>query len=132
VLCVKRQRLRQKQTNKNMSKLSKYLFIIMMLALLCVVGYRYYGYVYMKNFLIDVNAVCDPKRQSCFVADCDPADSECDTTPYIKVELLAHDAPVCLEEHSCQTFSCSGLSNCTITTCSSESLSDGEKCFETK
>jgi hypothetical protein len=114
-----------------MSKLSKYLFVIMLLALLVVVGYRYYEYVHMRNFLLDVNVSCKPAQESCFVANCNPADSECDTTPYKKVEIIAHDAPVCLEEHTCEDFSCDGITGCTITNCSAPSLSDGEKCFET-
>jgi hypothetical protein len=112
-----------------MSKLSKYLFAIMVLALLCVAGYRYYEYINQRNFLLDVNVSCNPETESCFVADCESG-PDCDETPYKKVEIIAHDAPACLEEHSCETFSCSGLVNCTVTTCSDNSLADGEKCVE--
>lgn len=114
-----------------MNKLSKYFFIAIALILLCIVGYRYYDYVYKGNFPLEVNAVCNPSIEKCFVSDCDPANDEnCDTAPYKKVEISKNEAPICLEEHSCKTFSCSGLSNCAITYCSSDTLSDGEKCVE--
>ena len=111
-----------------MSKLSKYFFALMIAALLCVVGYRYYQYVYMRNFILDVNVACDPVKESCFTADCNASDPSCDTTTYKKVEILAHNAPKCLEEHSCQNFSCDSINSCKISTCSTDSLADGEKC----
>jgi hypothetical protein len=112
-----------------MNKFSKYFFVLIVLSLVCVMGYRYYEYIYLRNFLLDVNAPCNPTTEQCFVADCELG-PDCDDTPYKKVEILAHDAPQCLEEHSCETFSCDGISTCIATYCSSETLTGGEKCLE--
>jgi hypothetical protein len=66
------------------------------------------------------------------VSDCSPEeDLECDSSPYKRVEILKSDAPSCLEEHTCDSFSCSGIENCSITLCSEDELEDGEKCLST-
>lgn len=113
-----------------MNKISKYFFVLVVLSLLCVIGYRYYDYIYKQNFLLDVNASCDPVKENCFVADCEPG-PDCDQTPYKKVEILAHNAPKCLEEHTCENFSCDGIGSCNVTYCLADTLSDGEKCLGT-
>jgi hypothetical protein len=110
-----------------MNKFSKYFFVLIILSLICVMGYRYYEYIYLRNFLLDVNVPCDPTTEQCFVADCEPG-PDCDSTPYAKVEIIAHDAPVCLEEHACESFSCDGINSCNVTYCSADSLVDGEVC----
>jgi len=106
-----------------------YLLLLLLSAILVVIAYRYEQYVVQRNFLIDVQAPCDPASKSCFVSDCSPTDDPaCDTSPYDKVEILDSEAPACLEEHTCVAFSCEGYSNCSIDYCSEDTLEDGEAC----
>lgn len=105
------------------------ILIVAALVFLGIVFYRYQQYVLIGNFLIDVDAPCNPLVSSCFMSDCTPGvDLSCDQTPYVHVEVLAKNAPPCLAEHSCQSFSCSNRADCTITYCSKDTLSDGEVC----
>jgi hypothetical protein len=95
---------------------------------LVVMGARYYDYVIKEDYLLEVHTNCDSTSEACFVVDCDNEDPDCDLTPYKKVEIVAHVAPKCLEEHTCEAFSCEGLGECYLTYCSDEVLEDGEKC----
>ena len=115
-----------------MNKKTKYFIYFAILITLVVIFYGYQQYIVDKNFLIDVNTVCNPKTENCFVSDCSPkTDSECDITPYKKIEVLDIYAPKCLEEHNCSVFSCDNKneSDCSVTYCSSDTLEDGEKCL---
>jgi hypothetical protein len=107
----------------------KYFFIVTLIFIFCIIGYRYYDYVYKQNFILSVSVTCDPAIHSCFVWDCGEEEG-CDATPYEKIEILAYQAPQCLEEHNCESFSCTGLESCTVTYCSEDTLSEGEKCLE--
>ena len=96
-----------------------------------VVLNRFDQYYLKKNFLLKVNTGCNPASEQCFVSDCSAADPECDQSPYKKIEILAAQAPACLEEHQCQTFSCGGLSQCQVTYCSTGTMEEGERCVTT-
>lgn len=110
-----------------------YFLGISILVLIAIVGYRYQQYVVDHNFKLKVNTSCDPTTEACFQADCDPAsDAECDTSPYKKVSILAKEAPACLEEHSCEAFTCDGKASCSISYCSESEVSDGEVCTTPK
>lgn len=111
-----------------MDKSSKYIFAIIFVLFCITVGYRYEQYIIKKNFTLEVNTVCDPSTEKCFQMDCDATSPDCDTSTYKKVSILAHDAPKCLEEHNCESFSCAGISSCSITDCSTETFVDGEVC----
>lgn len=111
-----------------MNKLSKYFFVLIILSLLFVIGYRYYDYIYKRDFLIYVNIPCDPITEECFVSDCQ-SEIDCDNSPYKKIEIMAYDVPKCLEEHSCKNFYCSVYNNCNVTHCSDDTLIEGEKCI---
>ena len=80
--------------------------LILIVAL--VVGARYYTYIVKRDFLIEASTICDSSTEACFTADCDTEDPECDLTPYKKVEIVANEAPECLEEHRCESFTCEG------------------------
>ena len=98
-------------------------------AVVAIVAFRYHQYVVARVYPIEANTVCDPAVHSCFVADCSPADGPaCDRTPYEKVSVFAHDAPACLEEHTCASFSCEGRRACAITYCSEQAIKQGETC----
>lgn len=103
---------------------------LMLMAVVFIIWFRFDQYVVKGNFMILSTAVCDPTYQECFAADCDPSDEECDATPYQKVMVRANEAPACLKEHACETFSCDGLESCSVEICSSESLEEGEVCAQ--
>ena len=112
-------------------KQAKYFIYFLILVTLVVIFNRYQQYVYNKNFILDVNTVCDPTIEQCFISDCTPGTDSCDITPYKKVEILDLYAPKCLEEHSCSIFTCEEKKgDCSITYCSAENTVDGEKCLE--
>jgi hypothetical protein len=91
-------------------------------------GARYYSYIIKKDYLLEANTTCDTATGDCFVADCNSDDPDCDLAPYKKVEIVANEAPKCLEEHTCETFSCEGLEECSLTYCSDETIEEGERC----
>jgi len=96
-----------------------------------IVVFRYQQYVVDRVYPIEANLACDPALHACFVADCSPADDpECDLTPYEKVSISAHDAPACLEAHTCDAFTCEGRRGCAIIYCSEAALAEGETCSE--
>lgn len=106
------------------------LFSLAFLLLVIVAGYRYEQYVMARNFTFFANTACDSSLHDCFIADCSPEEDGlgCPNGPYAKVELSASDAPKCLSEHSCKSFSCDGLEDCEITYCSEDILDEGEIC----
>jgi hypothetical protein len=108
-----------------------FLITILVMALV-VIGYRFHQYLLSSNFLVLAATACDPVSEACFVWDCDPETDgeECDITPYKKVEVLARHAPQCLLDHSCETFSCEGVEDCSVTYCADDTLEDGEVCAE--
>lgn len=110
-----------------MDKNTKYVLGTILILFSLLVIYRYYQNFILKNFIIDVNTSCNPNVESCFATECEEG-AECTIDPYKKVSILSKSAPKCLEEHSCQEFTCTNLNNCQITYCSDETLSDGEIC----
>jgi hypothetical protein len=105
-----------------------YVVIVFILIILIVGGYRYYQYINEKNFILEVNTICDSQTESCFDASEDLSFGQ---NPYEKVSILAKYAPKCLEEHTCDSFSCSaGLTanQCEVTYCSDDTKVDGEEC----
>lgn len=106
-----------------------YPLLLVIAALLVVVAYRYDEYVLQRDFTLVVTAPCDTSAHSCFISDCSPADNPgCVVGPYEKVKILAREAPRCLEEHSCSSFSCTAYATCSATFCTSNVLEDGESC----
>lgn len=105
--------------------------LLVMLAVFTIVGFRYNQYVQERNYLLNVNTGCNTESESCFAADCSVAsDPSCDPTPYEKVVISAHDAPSCLEEHSCESFSCGNIASCSISYCSKDTITEGERCLD--
>lgn len=113
-----------------MKRNTKILLVTISLFFFFIVGYRFYGYMVQKDYVLYVNTACDPNTEACF----DPnTDASVDETPYKKVEITAKFAPACLGEHSCEEeFTCDSVSeqaNCSITYCSEDTLEDGEQCY---
>jgi hypothetical protein len=113
-------------TNKNFNLF----FVILLLLVLIVVGYRYKIYLADKNFIGEVNTICDLKTEKCFSPSADFGFLD---TAYKKVRIIANRAPKCLEEHNCESFSCpTDLKNnneCQITYCSADTKIEGEECL---
>ena len=109
-----------------------YTLMVFALIVLVVVGYRYKDYILDNNFLLDVHAECGSNEGTCFSPNCsEEGELGCDSVPYKKVEILASEAPKCLEEHACKNFFCSiDQASCNITYCSEESLEEGEECYQ--
>lgn len=102
--------------------------VLILIGIAVVAGYRYYDFSVARNYHINAHVPCDPASELCFAADCAPDDASCDATPYAKVQILAHEAPHCIEDNSCESFSCDGYSSCTKTDCTADTLEDGEIC----
>jgi hypothetical protein len=111
----------------------KYLIVTITIIILVVGGYRYYQYMVERNFIIEVNTICDPQKEVCFSATDDMSYGQ---NPYKKVTLTARYASQCLEEHNCDSFSCPGVLEksgiCEITYCSDNTKDDGEECLGTQ
>lgn len=114
-----------------MKNVPVFLLAISLIAILGIVWYRYDQYVVQRNFITYAAVPCSEEEGTCFVMDCSPEeDEECDLSPYKKIEVLASEAPKCIEEHTCESFACaSGSETCTETFCSDETLEDGEACY---
>ena len=107
--------------------------ILLALSIIVILGiawYRYDQYVVKRNFITYAAVPCSAEEGTCFVMDCSPEeDEDCDITPYKKVEVLASEAPKCIEEHMCESFTCPlGSATCTETFCADDTLEDGEAC----
>ena len=110
--------------------LNKSILALSFLSIFVILGFRYHQYIISENFILYLNGPCDVSIESCFVWDCDILDPECDASPYKKIEIIAKDAPACLEEHVCEEFSCNGLDNCRATYCSEDTLEEEERCAQ--
>jgi len=104
-------------------------FILLAAAVLMIIGHNFWRYYAVRDFRVHAFIQCNPKEQKCFVANPDIADPAFQSNPYAKVDMLATNAPPCLEEHTCSNFSCEHvLGACTISYCSDTSKEDGEEC----
>ncbi len=116
-----------------MSTFTRFIFPFLVAALVVTVtNSRYSDYIRDRNFPLTVNTLCDVSIEPCFISDCSPDEPDCDTEPYKKVEILRRDAPKCLEEHNCSSFVCPfDAQDCSVSVCDSQSVEEGEKCYET-
>jgi hypothetical protein len=110
-----------------------YFIAVFIVIFLFVGGYRYYQYILEKNFILEIDTVCDSNTEKCFSPSTDMSFLD---APYKKVKIIASLAPKCLEEHNCETFYCpTGMEDtnkCQITYCSNETKIDGEECLDNK
>ena len=61
-----------------MDKKSRILFLIIFLAILTSVGLSFDKYMVKRDYLMQIQADCDPAMEECFVVECSPEDdSEC-------------------------------------------------------
>ena len=93
-----------------------------------VIGFRYHQYVIAENYLLHVTTPCDTEAHSCFVYVDTESGASSENTAFKKIEILASQAPSCLEEHTCGEFSCTNYAGCNEIYCDEDTLSDGESC----
>ncbi len=102
----------------------KYFLILVAISFLIIVGYRYKQYIIDKNFIIETISSCDKNTENCF----NPSE-EISDVPYKKIRIVAKFTPNCLEEHTCEVFSCSMVKGfCEVTYCSKDTVAEGESC----
>lgn len=104
--------------------------VIMFILLTWMGLYRYYDYMILKDFTMSVYAPCNQNSEDCFIVT-EESDVFFDFQyePYKKVEISYSVMPKCLEEHTCEEFSCGELSECSTTFCSPETQEEGEVCI---
>lgn len=112
-----------------MLKDSKTFLLFIFILVLLVSVTRFYQYKVNDNYVLLANVACDPEVESCFVWDCDLDEPDCDRSSYKKVEILASEAPACLEEHGCENFSCDYSSSCKVIECADVYLEEWEICI---
>jgi hypothetical protein len=114
----------------NSSQSRNYLGLLLIFLVTVATVTRYADYVWAKNSMLTIYGPCDPETESCFLASEDMAWTELQLEPYKKIEIKERYAPACLQEHTCETFSCNDLTDCTETTCSEDTLEEGEFCVD--
>lgn len=97
------------------------------LLLLAVIGYRFKEYFFEKNFLVATTLPCDPAKHLCFTIEC-PEDETCERGPYKKIVAPRFQVPECLEERTCQDFTCRPELGCREISCSYLDRMKGEIC----
>ena len=111
-----------------MSTIAKF-SLSFLVAVAVVLGYRYYDYKVLRDYLVHANVACDPLTERCF-AEFDPEDETAEPIPYKSVVINARYAPQCLEEHACEAFACPREADvCEVRYCEAEGLEEGESCF---
>jgi hypothetical protein len=108
----------------------KHLLVLIILVVVFVIMYRYDQYIIKKNFILEVSISCDSSKETCFVMDCSvDIDPDCDKNPYKKIKISATYAPICLEEHTCDDFTCDNLNDCSTLICSDDNKESWETCL---
>jgi hypothetical protein len=94
-----------------------------------VIGHNFIRYYIEKDYPVQAFSMCDATVHNCFNADPDIADPTFQTGPYSKVNITARSAPSCLDEHSCNDFTCKDISGfCKVLYCSNDIKEEGESC----
>jgi hypothetical protein len=110
-----------------MDKKSKILLIIVSVAILISVGVTFYKYVILKDYQIVAEMPCNPAVANCFVR----TDEGGSVTNYQLLSRNASRIPLCdpNTNANCQALTCAqNEPNCEITSCSAETLPEGETC----
>jgi hypothetical protein len=110
-----------------MDKKSKILLLIMALLILVSVGVSFYYYFILKDYQIVAETSCDPAVDNCFVR----TEEDGTTTHYMIISRNASNIPLCdpALDTDCRALVCEpGEPKCEITTCSAETVPEGEEC----
>jgi hypothetical protein len=113
------------------------------LVIITVVVITFLKYFYLKDYIIQAEADCDPMTEACFIYECvpgtdadcadDPEDPEAKLSYYKKVEKKAYLIPNCdPNDENCDALNCQGLdeANCKETLCSDETKEEGIECVD--
>ena len=113
-----------------MDKKSKILFWIFGILIVISIGVTFYKYVIKKDYLVFAQIKCDPQTESCFYAPCEGTDCPAQIDYYKKIEKKAFNIEVCDPAvEGCNPLVCKdGEKDCTIISCSTSTLSEGEEC----
>jgi len=105
------------------------LLFILGTLLFFVCGSNFLRYYVFKNFTLYTFTACNQLHDKCFLSNQEHSGFSFYNKPYKKVKIVAHKAPSCLNEHTCDDFSCTDNdTSCTITFCSLNSVEKGEVC----
>lgn len=99
---------------------------ILLLVVVMIFVYRFNDYVIKKNYLVFVDVPCIVDQERCFDPDQGLSVLE---SPYKNIQISAKNKIICLEEHSCNKFSCDDLTMCQEKYCIHEEQGDGDLCF---
>jgi hypothetical protein len=119
-----------------MEKKSKILLFVFFTAILVSVGFTYYKIFILKDYIIKLEAGCDPTKEKCFIRECDPeTDEECpanldERISYYKIiEKKASAIPVCESGNDhCPEINCAGDADCREILCDENTAIEGEIC----
>ncbi len=119
-----------------MQRLANWVVAFVVLAGLIAIGISFYQKVWLRDFTIQTEAVCNPAQEKCFVRDCDPKYERCnlgnDKLVYKLVTKPARDLPECDPFYGqCDQFlTCDpGKKDCKVTYCNPNNLADDQACF---
>lgn len=93
------------------------------------VGYTYWKIFVARDYQIEVQVPCDQDTENCFLR----TEEDGATTTYKLLNRNASRIPACdpATDNTCRALLCeSNEPDCTITTCSSDNLPDGETCSQ--
>jgi len=113
------------------------------LVIITVVIITFLKYFYLKDYIIQAEAECDPMAEECFIYECvpgvdedcaeDPDDPEAMLSYYKLVEKKAFLVPLCdPNDENCDALNCAGLEedNCKEILCSDETKDEGIECID--
>ncbi len=126
----------QIEQNIAQTKKEKILIVSFFTILIAVVAITYIKYFILKDYYIQAEIDCDPKTESCFIYECDPADDEeCPENPderisyYALVMKKASQIPLCdPNDESCDALYCEEGMDCSIIYCNEETKEEGMEC----
>ena len=120
-----------------MDKKNKLFFAVMTILIAGSIFFTYWRIVIRKDYIIEMQADCDPETEKCFVWECDPeskeegevcvGDEEKDIWYYKIVRNKAFNIPYCdpEEDESCDPYSCEGFEgDCEEIFCNEETKED--------
>lgn len=112
---------------EKINRQSKYFFILTCSVFLSIIVVSFYSIFFKNDYEVLKWVECDPSVDSCFVADCETGDTECDSeTTYKKIIVTSKYAGLDYDSLDCSANS----DVCQVVTCQENTIEVGEKCFQ--
>jgi len=119
-----------------MDKKSKVLLWVVAFMIAASVGVTFWRIMIKKDYIIEVEADCDPTLETCFIYECDPEAEECtgdpaeDTSYYKIIKRNAANIPLCdPADENCEALVCpEGEAECEVILCNEETNEEGQVC----